>query len=193
MSKPYPTGWQRRWAVQALKGIDRLESYLNPLRGRLEKDPYYRFRSYEEVRAAVRLGVRIDVSHATVDDWLRLPGLSIHQARTLSALVHRGVPLMSIEDVAAALHLPLQRLRPLEPILEFRYYDPPPNPTLDINQVSGPQLLQIPGMTPHFAQQLIYHRRLGPYRSWEDLQQRLRLPPEQVGHLIHYLQVAPRP
>lgn len=184
-------GWQRQLAVQALKGLDRIERHLNPLRSRLQQDPYYRFRTLAEVEAAAQLGVRIDVSHATVDDWLRLPGLSIHQARTLSSLAQRGVPLMGIDDVAAALNLPPQRLQPFRPILDFRYYDEDLSlaQALDINQVSGPQLLQIPGMTAGLTQQLLYHRQLAPYRSWEDVQRRLRLAPAQVAVLIHYLRV----
>ena len=191
LNKSRPAGWQRRLAVHALKGIDRLERHLNPLRERLRQDPYYRFRSLAEVQAAVRLGVRIDVRHATVDDWLRLPGLSIHQARTLVSLTQRGVALMSLDDVAAALSLPRQRLLPLSPILEFCYYDEDvaSAQTLDINQAQGPQLMQIPGMTGGLAQQLLYYRRFGPYRSWDDLQQRLRLTSAQIETLLHYLRL----
>ncbi|NJN21119.1 MAG: helix-hairpin-helix domain-containing protein [Leptolyngbya sp. RL_3_1] len=39
---------------------------------------------------AAALGVRIDVNRATVDDWLRLPGLSIHQAHRLVHRVEQG-------------------------------------------------------------------------------------------------------
>ncbi len=184
-------GWQRQLAAQALKGLDLIERRLNPLRSRLQKDPYYRFRTLAEAEAAARLGVRIDVSHATVDDWLRLPGLSIHQARTLAALAQSGVPLLSIEDIAAALNLPAHRLQPFSPILDFRYYDEDLSlaQPLNLNRASGPQLMQIPGITADFVQQLLHHRQLGPYRSWEDVQHRLRLAPEQVAKLIHYLRV----
>jgi len=192
VSTPQPASWKRRLVTQALKGIDRLERQLNPLKTRLQQDPYYRFRSYEELQAAARLGVRIDVNRATVDDWLRLPGLSIHQARTLSTLVQQGVALMSLDDVAAALGLPLARLLPLAPILEFCYYETPAalSQELDLNQASGPQLMQIPGIPPDLVRRLLYDRRLGPYRSWADLQQRLRLTPAQVGWLIHYLRLS---
>lgn len=189
-SRTPPANWQRRLAAQALKGLDRLERQLNPLKTRLHKDPYYRFRSLEEVQAAVKLGIRIDVNQATTDDWLRLPGLSIHQARTLAGLTGTGTPLLCLEDVAAAVNLPLPRLLPFAPILDFRYYDAESAvrvPTLNVNWVSGTQLMQVPGINMRLAQQLVYERRRGPYRSWEDLQQRLRLPPQQVTALIHYL------
>ena len=56
------------------------------LRSRIIEDPYYRFKSAFEIAVAADLGVKIDVNQANVDDWLRLPGISIHQARQLVAL-----------------------------------------------------------------------------------------------------------
>ena len=49
------------------------------LRSRILENPYYRFQSPFEIAVAADLGVRIDVNQAGVDDWLRLPGISIHQ------------------------------------------------------------------------------------------------------------------
>jgi DNA uptake protein ComE-like DNA-binding protein len=79
-----------------------------PLRVKLLNDPYYRLQSLEEVRVAAELGIYIDVNQAGVDDWLRLPGLSIHQARSLTALTQSGVQLHCLEDLAAALNLPVR-------------------------------------------------------------------------------------
>lgn len=93
------------------------------IKNRILNDPYYRFRSLKEVAIAAELGVKIDVNQASIDDWLRLPGFSIHQARSLVDLVGMGVQLLCIEDVAAAISLPVWRLQPLEPILHFEYYD----------------------------------------------------------------------
>ncbi|MBN3922070.1 MAG: ComEA family DNA-binding protein, partial [Nostoc sp. NMS4] len=63
-----------------------LNSRLQKLRAKLLNDPYYRLQSGEEIQIAAQLGIRIDANQATVDDWLRLPGLSIHQARSLVEL-----------------------------------------------------------------------------------------------------------
>jgi len=53
---------------------------LNPqflaIRTRLYNDPYYRLQSSEEIAVAAALGIQIDVNQASVDDWLRLPGLN---------------------------------------------------------------------------------------------------------------------
>ena len=64
---------------------------LQKLRAKLLNDPYYRLQSGEEVRLAAELGIGIDANQATVDDWLRLPGLSIHQGRLLVELSSAGV------------------------------------------------------------------------------------------------------
>jgi len=71
------------------------------LRSRLERDPYYRFQSFEEVRFAAQIGIGIDVNRAEADDWLRLPGVSIHQARTLVSLRKTGGQFQSPGGVAA--------------------------------------------------------------------------------------------
>ncbi|GAB4474354.1 MAG: hypothetical protein OHK0037_35230 [Elainellaceae cyanobacterium] len=161
------------------------------LRSRLTKDPYYRFQSIEELQLAARLGVAIDVNQAGIDDWLRLPGLSIHQARSLSSLAQSGVQFHCLEDVAAALGLPVQRLRPLEPVLQFCYYDPeslcaiqPANP----NTASLEALIRIPAIDLFLARAILHHRQCyGPYRNLADFQQRLALPPALVAELMHYL------
>ncbi|MCE2664314.1 MAG: ComEA family DNA-binding protein, partial [Microcystis sp. 53602_E8] len=45
----------------------------NPLKAKISNDPYYRFRSLDEIAMAAQLGIKINVSQAGVDDWLRLP------------------------------------------------------------------------------------------------------------------------
>ncbi|MBF2049142.1 MAG: helix-hairpin-helix domain-containing protein [Leptolyngbya sp. IPPAS B-1204] len=161
------------------------------LRHRLFQDPYYRFQSVAELRAAAALGIKLDVNRACVDDWLRLPGLSIHQARTLVTLSQAGVQFHCLEDVAAALGQPVQRLQPLAPILQFCYYDDdsldaiqPINP----NRASQQQLMQIPGMNAVLVQNLIWERQQrGAYRNLVELQQRLQLPGSLIAELMHYL------
>lgn len=165
---------------------------LQPARSPHLSDPYYRFQSTEEIRQAVALGVRLDVNRAGVDDWLRLPGLSIHQARSLVALAQSGVQFHCIEDIAAALSLPVQRLQPLTPILQFCYYDAeslgeiqPLNP----NTASLEILTQIPLVDLFLARAIVQNRQqYGKYRNITDLQQRLGLSGQLTGDLMHYLQ-----
>ncbi len=141
--------------LSALKGQGR------SLKSRLRNDPYYRFESLDEIRLAVSLGIKIDVQQASIDDWLRLPGLSIHQARLLTQLSNAGVQFYCVEDIAAALGLSIQRLKPLESILQFCYYPPESlyliqrvNP----NTASIEALGHIPGIKPVLARTIVQNR-----------------------------------
>lgn len=159
-------------------------------RSRLLTDPYYRFQSIEELQLAVSLGVQIDVNQAGVDDWLRLPGLSIHQARTLTELTQAGVQFHSLEDIAAVLNLPLPRLKPLEPALQFCYYDADSLHTIqpiDVNTASIEMLSRIPGVDLHLARAIVQGRSQSNYRNLPHLQRRLSLSNELTAKLIHYL------
>ncbi len=162
------------------------------LRQKLLNDPYYRLKSAEEIAIAIEVGIRIDANQATVDDWLRLPGLSIHQARTLVELARSGVKFYCIEDIAAALSLPAQRFKPLENILIFGYYD---DDSLDsITYVVNPNtatiesLLKVPFIDSSLAQALVDNRNaIGPYRNIVDFQKRLNLSGEILAQLMYYL------
>jgi DNA uptake protein ComE-like DNA-binding protein len=156
-------------------------------RSRILNDPYYRFQSLAELQLAASLGVQIDVNQASVDDWLRLPGLSIHQARTLTELTQSGVPLHSLEDIAAILNVPLPRLQPLAPVLRFCYYDPTSLHTIqpvDVNTASLELLTRIPGIDLYLARLIVHYR---PYRNLPHLQRRLSLSSELITQLMHYL------
>jgi DNA uptake protein ComE-like DNA-binding protein len=165
---------------------------LQKLRAKLLNDPYYRLQSGEEIQIAAQLGIRIDANQATVDDWLRLPGLSIHQARSLVELSLSGVKFYCIEDIAAALSLPVQRLQPLEPLLSFVYYDHEslvnPHHLVNPNTATVEALAKIPFMDLSLAQAVIDNRvAAGPYRNVADFQRRLQLSAEAISRLMYFL------
>ncbi|MBD2253121.1 helix-hairpin-helix domain-containing protein [Nostoc parmelioides] len=167
-------------------------SKLQKLRTKLLNDPYYRLQSGEEIQIAAELGIRIDTNQATVDDWLRLPGLSIHQARSLVELSHSGVKFYCIEDIAAALGLPAPRLEPLKPLLIFSYYDHESlvgsTQLVNPNTASVEQLVQIPYMDVSLAQAVVENRAsAGAYRNLADFQRRLQLPGEAIAQLMYFL------
>lgn len=168
-----------------------LNRKLQQLRSKLLNDPYYRLQSGEEIAIAAQLGIRIDANQATVDDWLRLPGLSIHQARSLVELSRIGVKFYCIEDIAAALNMPVQRLKPLEAILNFSYYDDESldKPTqINPNTATVEKLAKIPFVDSSLAQEVVQNRlSSGPYRNLVDFQQRLNLPGEIIAQLMYYL------
>lgn len=161
-----------------------------PLRSKLLTDPYYRFQSVAELALAASLGIKIDVNQAGIDDWLRLPGLSIHQARSLVELTQSGVQLHCLEDIAAALSLPVPRLKPLEPVLQFCYYDEasvstikPVNP----NTATIEMLTRIPVVDLYLARAIVANRTVSPYRNLTHFQRRLALSSQIVAELMHYL------
>ncbi len=171
----------------------RINPRLQKLRQKLLNDPYYRLKSGEEIAIAVRLGIRIDANQATIDDWLRLPGLSIHQARTLVELAKTGVKFYCVEDIAAALGLPAQRLKPLEIILLFGYYDDESVDTITCvvnpNTATIESLLKVPLIDSSLAQAVVDNRNLsGAYRNIVDFQKRLNISGETLAQLMYYLQ-----
>lgn len=161
------------------------------LKAKLANDPYYRFQNLEEIRLAAELGIQIDVNTASVDDWLRLPGLSIHQARMLTQLLESGLQFYSLEDLAAALGIPVQRLLPLAPVLRFCYYDTESLDRIDRidpNVATVETLKQVPNVGPVLARAIVRHRTShGRYKNLVDLQQRLNLPRRTTETLMHYL------
>jgi DNA uptake protein ComE-like DNA-binding protein len=164
----------------------------NAVRAKILGDPYYRFQTLEEIAIAAELDIKIDVNQARVDDWLRLPGISIHQARTLVELVGMGIQFLCLEDVAAALSIPVQSLKFLEPILYFSYYDTESllNPQrVNANTASLEQLEQIPFLDSSLAIIILEDRQQkGNYRNLADLQRRLNLNSQLISQLMHYLQ-----
>jgi DNA uptake protein ComE-like DNA-binding protein len=160
------------------------------MRSRIQEDPYYRFKSAFDIAVAADLGVQIDVNQASIDDWLRLPGISIHQARQLVTLSKAGVAFYSISDLAAALNIPSSRLQWLAPVLSFQYYDRSLDlPAIKINQATAIELAQIPKVTPELATIIIDRRdRDGKFTDLVNFQQRLELSGELIGELMHYLQ-----
>ena len=161
------------------------------IKNKIANDPYYRFQSLKEIAIAAQLGIKIDVNQATVDDWLRLPGFSIHQGKSLVELVNMGVQLVCLEDVAAAINVPVQRLQPYESVLVFAYYDrlSPLSPEkTNINTAITKELIAIPQVTKALAEDIIFNRQQqGKYRNIIDLKRRLNLDSNLVSALMHYL------
>jgi DNA uptake protein ComE-like DNA-binding protein len=165
---------------------------LQKIRSQLLNNPYYRLQSWEEIAIASELGIKIDVNQATVDDWLRLPGLSIRQAKLLVDLSRNGIKFFCLEDLAAALSISLHLLKPLEPVLSFTYYDDEslvlPPQLINPNTATALALGQIPFINTELAQTIVENRQtLGMYRSLVDFQQRLGLSTDVISQLMYYL------
>ncbi|NJN30265.1 MAG: ComEA family DNA-binding protein [Synechococcales cyanobacterium RM1_1_8] len=159
------------------------------LAGRLEANPGLRFEGWAELRAAAALGVRIEVAQAGLEDWLRLPGLSIHQARSLTQLLQSGVQLHCLEDLAAALGLPLAQVAGYGPILRFCFYGPDELPlAVAVNQAGAEALGRLPEMDEAGVAALLAERsRGGRFRDLVDFQQRLGLDAGAIEAWMYYL------
>lgn len=175
--------WNQEW--QHIQGTP------PSLAQRLAQDPAYRLASGAEVVQAAEVGFRLDVNQATVDDWLRLPGISIRQAQVLVHLRQSGVSFHALEDIAAALGVTVQSLQPLAPVLSFCYYDelsPLVIRPVALNQATLADLARVPNLPAPLAQAILQDRhRRGPFRSMADLQHRLNLPADTIATLMHYL------
>ena len=164
----------------------------HPARERLQRDSLARLDNLEEVAIAAELGIQIDANQATVDDWLRLPGISIHQARILTQLSQSGVAFHCIEDVAAALDIPCHHLHPLSPVLRFCYYDAASAVTpiaVSLNFATVAQLTAVPNMPAPMVERILNERRRSPFVNWSDVHHRLRLSPEQTSQWMHFLTI----
>jgi len=174
-----------------LKRWQLVKAQLHPLAERLMNDPGYRLRSLQDVQLAANLGFTLDVNQATVDDWLRLPGISIRQAQVLTRLRQSGVQFHALEDIAAAINIPPSQLQPLAKVLSFRYYDDhsPLQPfRVHLNQGTAAQFCQVPGIGPTLAQTIVTERHhRGRFRDMADFQRRLGLAADSVASLMHYL------
>ncbi|TVQ42608.1 MAG: ComEA family DNA-binding protein [Gloeocapsa sp. DLM2.Bin57] len=132
---------------------------------------------------------KIDVNRATVDDWLKLPGISIRQAQYLVELVGMGVQMLSLEDLAAALSMSVTQVKAWESALCFYYYDLEGIPVqVNPNLASQEQLGKIPGISEYLAIKIVENRQeKGKYRNLVDFAQRLGLEKEAIADLMHYL------
>ncbi|AFZ48436.1 hypothetical protein Cyast_2493 [Cyanobacterium stanieri PCC 7202] len=159
---------------------------------KIEKSPYYRFQSMSEIIVGAKLGIKIDVNQASVDDWLRLPGISITQARTLVEMNNSGIQLLCIEDLAAALGISVSKIAFWQPILNFSYYDQNSfhaPPKINPNTATLEQLQSIPNLEHHLAVSIIKNREeAGQYHNLPNLQKRLSLSADFAYHLMYYFQ-----
>ena len=67
-----------KWLSSATKFTKNLALKRQAIAAKIQADPYYRFESVTEIKIAGELGLKIDVNQASIDEWLRLPGISLN-------------------------------------------------------------------------------------------------------------------
>ena len=181
-----------KWLSSARRISQQFNSSRQVIINKIQENPYYRFTSVSEIAIASQLGIKIDVNLASVDDWLRLPGISIIQARNLVEITNSGIYFLCLEDLAAALGVSVLKIQSWQPILYFAYYAPDSfhaPAKVHLNSATMEQLLTIPNLQPAIAKKMIFDRQEnGNYRNLADLQKRLALKPDFTYHLMQYLQ-----
>ncbi|MBL1210380.1 ComEA family DNA-binding protein [Geminocystis sp. GBBB08] len=159
---------------------------------KIQTNPYYRFQSDIEINIAAELGIKIDANLASVDDWLRLPGISITQARSLVEITNSGIHFLCLEDLASALGVSVLKIQSWQPILYFGYYSADSfyfPAKVNPNNASLNQLITIPNLDVNIAQKIINDReKNGNYRHIADVQKRLNLTQDFAYHLMKYFQ-----
>ncbi len=155
----------------------------------IQQNPYCRLCTLDDVAIAVELGLFIDANRAGVDDWLRLPHLSIHQARQLVALRQAGVVFYCLEDVSSGLGVSTAVLQQFSMLIQFRYYSVDETSIGGLNPNYAPltALAELPGVSEEVARSIVMTREAAPFRDLVDLQRRLGLPRDVVNQLLHYL------
>ncbi len=180
-----------QWLKKATKLSQKLDVKRQSIIAKIENNPYYRFQSAMEIEIASQLNVKIDVNKATVDDWLRLPHISIHQAKLLVKLTDSGLQFLCLEDLATVLNLNPTKIIFWQPILSFCYYDQASIITpqkIDINRASFQELLNISFISSEFAEKIIKDReKNGNFQDLAHFKQRLSLNSDFVYQLMNYL------
>ncbi|MGF1513207.1 MAG: helix-hairpin-helix domain-containing protein [Elainellaceae cyanobacterium] len=155
----------------------------------IRQNPYCRLQTPEDMAIAVELGLFIDANRAAVDDWLRLPYLSIHQARQLVALRQAGVVFYSLEDLSVGLGVSVAVFEAWAALIQFRYYSADETSLGGLNPNYAPltALAKLPGVGEETARAIVAARDAKPFRDLVDLQRRLGLSRETVNQLLQYL------
>lgn len=182
-----------KWLSSASKLKKKLDFKRQGIATKIRENPNYRLKNVTEIEIAGELGVKIDVNQANIDDWLRLPDISIHQARSLVELTNSGVQLLCLEDVASALGVSVTKIKTWQRILIFCYYD---KKSLDKPQKINPnlaslkELLEIPNLEDNLAKKIIINRQeKGKYVNLADFKQRLSLDSDLLYYLMYYLKL----
>jgi len=166
---------------------------------RLKLKPDYRFANAQEVRLAAGQGWRLLVNAAGPKDWLRLPGCNPDLVDRLMRLREAGATLEGPEILLRQLAVGAEELEAWRPVLDFRCppesEKPPSGQRLDLNR-SSPELLRSRlHLVDADLRQLLAHRQRRPFRSLQDLKERLGLSWTEIegliGRLIFSLEQGP--
>ncbi|WP_287127440.1 helix-hairpin-helix domain-containing protein [Candidatus Cyanaurora vandensis] len=141
----------------------------------------------QEAFLAQAAGLRVDINQATQDELVYRLNLSILQVNRILALRQAGMIFTSIEELAAQAAIPLTKLKVVEPILCFAYYDPETITAawMQVNILTAAEISQQFNLDPDLSQRLVAERDVhGAFTSLVDLRQRVSLPYNEFHKLF---------
>lgn len=174
------------WTVVAVHSLRIEPEYQNRLT--LLHNPEQRLTSEQQMLTARELGMSIDINRCSVDDLLRLPGVTLLEARRIVEIRRSGGPYFSADELQERTDVSWEKIRRLQSMLQFRYYEQKSAlpQLLDINSATSNQIAQLEDIEPSLASRIVQERDLGgDFASMTDLRDRLNLPARLIARLMN--------
>lgn len=182
-------GWFIFWSIWTVVAVHSLRiepEYQNRLN--LLHNPQQRLTSEQQMLTARELGMSIDINRCSVDDLLRLPGVTLLEARRIVEIRRSGGPYFSADELQERTDVSWEKIRRLQSMLQFRYYEQKSSLLilLDINSATATQISELEGIEPSLASRIVQERDLGgDFSNISDLRDRLNLPARIIARLMN--------
>ncbi len=149
--------------------------------------PNARIGSRQEAELAQEMGKRIDINKASQDELVYQLNLSILQANKILEMRRAGAMFTSLRQLASYTGIPMGKLKEVEPIILFLYYDDGQGYErwTRVNTLSADEISREFALPAATAQQLVLERdQGGSFSSLVQLRERAKLPYEQIEKLF---------
>jgi DNA uptake protein ComE-like DNA-binding protein len=182
-------GWLIFWSIWTVVAAHSLRIEPEFLeRINLLQNPQQRLTSEQQMLTARELGMSIDINRCSVDDLLRLPGVTLLEARRIVEIRRSGGPYFSADELQERTDVSWEKIRRLQSMLQFRYYEQKSAlPVLiDVNSATATQIGQLEGIESDLAGRIVQERDLrGDFADIIDLRDRLNLPARIIARLMN--------
>jgi len=142
--------------------------------------PQAAIQTIQQARLAQQVGVRVDINRATQDEMVYRLNLSILLVNRILEFRRAGVMFTSMEELASQAGIPLAKLKIVEPILCFAYYEPITTSSerwTQVNALSAEQISREFKIDLELSHKLVAERDLhGSFTSLVQLRSRVGIP-----------------
>jgi len=146
-------------------------------------EPQAAIQTNQQARLAQQVGVRVDVNRATQDELVYRLNLSILQVNRILELRRAGVMFTSIEELSSQAGIPLSKLKTVEPVLCFAYYELTTSSErwTRVNALSAEQISREFNVDLELSRRLVLERdRQGSFSSLVELRSRVGIPYDEL-------------